>query len=191
MEHNKEWYVQKHREMWNWIADQIENEQCVQDIFFLKRDFCRFIDEHPKSYCFSCQYDMDDLNAPHCRRCLFDFGGSSNSFSCEEKTSVYYKCTHAETWQEQAKLARTIANLPVRENIPEDSTESKCDVARQECENKIEQLMREIVKAYKQYKPDGEYISMFYMDGCISCNNETWVSGNDRIIEFRKEVKED
>lgn len=117
MEHSKEWYVQKHREMWNWIADHIENEQSIQDIFELKKTFCRYIGEKPKCYCFSCQYDMDDLFTSQCQRCLFDFGGSRNQCSCEERISIYYKCRDAETWKEQAELARKIANLPVREDV--------------------------------------------------------------------------
>lgn len=114
---DKQWYVDQHRKMWNWIADQIENRKSTQEIFRLKKEYCLAIDEKPKFYCFSCQYDMDDFNDPYCAHCLFDFGGSSAPFSCEENTSIYYKCKSAKTWQEQADLARKIANLPVREDV--------------------------------------------------------------------------
>lgn len=113
---DKRWYVDQHRKMWNWIADQIEKEQSIQDIFYLKRAFCMAIGEDPKCCCFSCQYDSEYPGEPPCKHCLFDFGGFSWAVSCEDPISVYCKCLYSETWEEQAELARKIANLPVRED---------------------------------------------------------------------------
>lgn len=71
MEHSKEWYVQKHREMWNWIADQIENEKRVSDIDALKSKWCSEHNISAYNDCLACEYNTEG----YCRTgCLFTRG---------------------------------------------------------------------------------------------------------------------
>ena len=54
MELTREEAIRYHREMWNWIADEIEVRECVQDIHKLKRKFAKehFPEEEIWNNCF-------------------------------------------------------------------------------------------------------------------------------------------
>lgn len=112
MKQDKVWHVEKHREMWNDIADEIENAKRVLEITVTKIDWCISRNTYPTQACFACAYcgnrDCED-------GCLFNWTTGGEFTSC---TDGYYRdCKQAETWQEQAALARKIANLPVREEV--------------------------------------------------------------------------
>lgn len=116
--YDKEWYVQMHRQMWNDIADEIERKKSVLYIPGLKGIWCFGRMEHsPLSNCFACEY-AGSLTFCNCERnCLFNWA-EGNKFTNCLKGGYYEKCKEANTWEEQAALARKIANLPVRENLP-------------------------------------------------------------------------
>lgn len=112
MEHSKEWYVQKHREMWNWIADQIENEKRVSDIDALKSKWCSEHNISAYNDCLACEYNTEG----YCRTgCLFTWGECFPFVHCV--AGYYGECYRCKDWLEQAELARKIANLPVREDV--------------------------------------------------------------------------
>lgn len=56
-------------------------------------------------------------------------------------------------------------------------------MTRKECEQAMEQKLREVVAIYKQYNPDGNYLSMTYLDdrddGYVQCNNRCWDKGDN------------
>lgn len=116
--HDKQWYVDNHRKMWNWIADEIEGKKKCVNILKFKTKYClRVVRLHysdiPRSYCFACEY-CDQMR--FCRAgCLFNWGEGPQFVCCVD--GYYDECKYAETWQEQAALARKIANLPVREDV--------------------------------------------------------------------------
>ena len=111
---DKQWYVDQHRAMWNWIADQIEKRKQIQDILILKSDWCKSNDVNVKGNCFACQYSYDeDKNCDD--GCLFNWSDSDDFVSCFD--SYYLECHCVFLWQKQAALARKIANLPVREDV--------------------------------------------------------------------------
>lgn len=113
MEHDKQWYVEQHRAMWNWIADCIEDTKTLYRITDLKEKWCK---EHGfciQFECFACEYDSQFDN--NCKHCLFDWGKRLTWTGC---TSGYLMdIWKAKTWKERAELARKIANLPVREEV--------------------------------------------------------------------------
>lgn len=51
-------------------------------------------------------------------------------------------------------------------------------MTRKECEEAIEQKLREIVEIYHQYNPQGNYLSMGYINNensrAIMCHNSCW-----------------
>ena len=126
--HKVEWFIQKHREMWNWIADQILERKILLDIAEAKLTWCLEIGLAPISGCFACEckYAIHEACSrceyAYCRKgCLFNWVESSENFvSCiGRKSSLYVRCTNARTYRKQAELARKIANLPVREEVVE------------------------------------------------------------------------
>lgn len=114
---DKQWYVDQHRAMWNWIADQIEKSQKVKNINDLKKRWCKSHKVHPVHDCFSCEYDAR-VALVQCKCCLFDWGVPRCEYSCED--GYYGSCRYLycnDDWKKQAELARKVANLPVREEV--------------------------------------------------------------------------
>lgn len=117
---DKQWYVDQHRAMWNWIADRIESEQeiCI-DIPSLKDEYCNLHWNEfgflPVDGCFACEYKS--VSGKHlCRdSCLFSWGESHKFVHCLD--GYYEGLNRCRSWREQAALARKIANLPVREDV--------------------------------------------------------------------------
>lgn len=130
MELTKERALELHREMWNCIADEIEVRECVQDIHKLKRKFAKehFPKEKICNNCFCCEYA--DIA---CELCPVEWGNeciSDYNYPCEawddepdERNGLYGNCRilydnkllqGENLWEEQADLARQIANLPER-----------------------------------------------------------------------------
>lgn len=116
MELTREQAIAEHRKMWNWIADEIEKENHVFDIeelkdlylgVFKKMSIC------PIERCFLCEYSMEQLNKTGngvtCDHCPVI---KADGYGC--LGGLHYEVCRSYTWQEQAKLARQIANLPER-----------------------------------------------------------------------------
>lgn len=115
----REQAIAEHRKMWNWIADQIEIFKTVFSIDILKDLYLGTFKKvliHPIESCFLCEYARNERNKK-------DFGTScdhcpvtrANGYGC--LGGLYYSVCRAETWQEQASLARQIANLPERTDV--------------------------------------------------------------------------
>lgn len=106
--------VKYHREMWNWIADTIETDMRLHSISYLKSSWCSAYGISIEMDCFACEYDSRCGIHP-CKNCLFNWGDTKDFTPCS--CGYFKQCLCAKTWQEQAKLARKIANLPVREEV--------------------------------------------------------------------------
>lgn len=119
--------IKKHRAMWNYIAQQIENEKHTMKINVLKANYVKHsgdnaveMDKH--NNCYLCNYT--DMN---CRECPLIWPSEFKLFQCEAgfqlpngyiSEGLYSKCCQlycTGDWQSQAELARKIANLPERE----------------------------------------------------------------------------
>lgn len=128
--------IKNHRDMWNWIADQIEKDKELKHIEDLKQDYCN--DYTSGDYCiqfncFCCEYAKisNDYNF-NCNSCPVEWPSTTKEFMCEYKNNkslkigdcdgLWIECADmvyspkSYTWEEQAKLARQIANLPERED---------------------------------------------------------------------------
>lgn len=118
MELTREEAISKHRKMWNWIADRIEEEKEDQDIEDLKIEYCHDEEVRVKNNCFCCEY----INCV-CVFCPIKWESKVENYMCideykENDSEGIYSIWCDETdWREQAKLARKIANLPERENV--------------------------------------------------------------------------
>lgn len=139
----KEEAIRKHRAMWNWIAERIEQSQHVVNICQMK---CRYIweeehDDEIKNECYCCEYaylsKLKENNSTNhmCEFCplVWDLEAYGiNRFPCEACDVVedrkvveglWWRCknlydyAYNNPWKEQAKLSRQIANLPERENV--------------------------------------------------------------------------
>lgn len=110
----KQWYIDQHRKMWNWIADRIEKAKRSQNIIILKLQWCNLNDVIIKGSCFACQYAVDKEKDCY-NGCLFNWSDLDDFVWCMD--GYFQECLCSFSWQEQAELARKIANLPVREDV--------------------------------------------------------------------------
>ena len=115
MKLTKQQAIEGHRKMWNWIADKIEREERRVYISDLKKNYCRENNVVLHNRCFCCEYSIYfDLS---CEKCPVDW--IKTKHCCDNEKSLYNLVINASTWQEQAELARTIANLPERVDVEE------------------------------------------------------------------------
>lgn len=110
--HDKQWYVDNHRKMWNWIADQIESAHKVECIPLLKNSYAITNGFSIIFDCFACQYKKDSNGS--CSKCLFSWG-KSEWVGCMD--GYYLECMESSDWRKQVALARKIAKLPVRKEV--------------------------------------------------------------------------
>ncbi len=109
----REQAIENHRKMWHWIADATKKYHIKA-----KKVYYFVFHELPliRSNCFLCDYcDMV------CNNCPLDWGSNSampcidrNTFGDQE--GLYSKWRDCYEWQECARLARQIANLPEKED---------------------------------------------------------------------------
>ena len=119
----KEECVRRHRLLWNYKSKAFEHFGWHNGDMF--------------SYCWACYYcqmkDFEMVDAENtnnwinCHNCLFDWHGRGNeswdeeySNFCNEGTTLYSRFHKIENtngdWKEAARIAREIANMPVRED---------------------------------------------------------------------------
>lgn len=129
MQLTKEQAIKKHRNMWNWIADQYENRtgllnktECVDD---LKHCYINMVlpEETIDCDCFCCEYDRQFGGV--CERCQIEWDSIFSCLMCADKNAVdnnlyglicdfnHDKCSDND-FSYCADLARQIANLPDR-----------------------------------------------------------------------------
>lgn len=109
----REQAIAEHRKMWNWIADDIERLKTVCKITVLKSDYfmkSKFKNEAILSWCFLCEYSYRNKGCESC-----PVNSPTKGTGC--LNGLYYLVCRSETWQEQATLARQIANLPERTDV--------------------------------------------------------------------------
>lgn len=110
MKLTKQQAIEGHRKMWNWIADEIEKRKKVLDITKAKRIYCANKKLYLKYNSFCCDY-----SDAFCNNCPLEYGENNSCYNLKRNglRDMVYK---AATWQEQAELARKIANLPKRKD---------------------------------------------------------------------------
>lgn len=101
--------IRKHRILWNAIADETEKRKCFVDkpeVFF--KYFAN--EKKPLNYCFLCEYHRYHVNA--CANCLLERNKEESETGC--LGGLFSDWLYAVDWQERARIAREIANLPER-----------------------------------------------------------------------------
>lgn len=103
--------ILKHRELWNWIANETEKEHR-----------CVYKDENPEVSmahilcdCWLCEYAAQEIDAENrCTKCPIDWGKYKTCWTQIDNGlyDIYIGCFHENQWQYAAKIAREIANLP-------------------------------------------------------------------------------
>ena len=131
----KEECVRRHRLLWNYVADQILEQKKVP------RNYKRKAFEHFGwsvpigrifSYCWGCYYNsmkcfemVDDpkhikeSEVNTCPYCLFNWTSDEHNFCSKYNTMFDWFTVSklANDWEKAARIAREIANMPVRENV--------------------------------------------------------------------------
>lgn len=115
MELTREQAIKYHRDMYNNIADGIEEGRHIVNIEESKEIFCRIHGFNVMFNCFLCDYD-ENL----CVDCPVMWGDSVKDKCCRlhnGELGLFHRVRIADSWQEQAELARQIANLPERTDV--------------------------------------------------------------------------
>lgn len=131
----KEECVRRHRLLWNYVADQIlEQEEVPWD--YKKEAFEHFgwslSVGHIFSYCWACYYHsmkfLEMVDSPkyvrnfevnNCPYCLFDWTSNKINY-CGNLYTLYNQFLDSklsDDWKKTARIAREIANMPVREDV--------------------------------------------------------------------------
>ena len=132
--------IRKHREMWNWIAEQYEDELDGLDVpvNHLKAMFIKehYPNDDPLSDCYCCEYAGEILNPKiggaryNCRRCPLIWPSNYHECMClckngsTDSDGLYGQIIceshpHIANYKKAATIAREIANLPERKNEEE------------------------------------------------------------------------
>lgn len=99
----KEEAIKRHRMLWNWIAD----ETLRQKRFVTKREaFAHFGWPDILNHCWCCEYA-----AVSCRFCPINWG---TGYECQSNGSLFRLWVTSRSYEDTAKYAREIANLPER-----------------------------------------------------------------------------
>lgn len=134
--------IAEHRKMWNWIADRLEEHHPGCDIYMYKMKYIEenFPDNNIKNNCFCCQYAVQESDynyfANFCINCPLVWGTEANTdeffcekgncdipiealslFNSDEEYGLWFyaqRLTENLCYDEAAKVARQIANLPER-----------------------------------------------------------------------------
>lgn len=103
--------ILKHRELWNWIANETEREHR-----------CVYKDENPEVRisnlicdCWLCEYAAQESEFEYkCDKCPVNWGKYETCWTptYEGLFDLYERCFREEQWQYAAKIAREIATLP-------------------------------------------------------------------------------
>lgn len=134
---SREETIRKHREMWNWIAEQYE-ERRTASVERLKRKFIEkhYPDDRPNSNCYCCEYSGDFpssmIGVPlrNCIRCPLKWPSLNKTCMCLYATKsikpnglygkiMWYTNLYVMNYKKAAAIAREIANLPERKNEEE------------------------------------------------------------------------
>lgn len=103
--------IRKHRELWNWVADKIENEHRWVHEFenadvYASNLLCD---------CWLCEYAVQENGLKNkCDGCPVNWGESKKCCTqmWDGLYDIYLQCLIGNKWKYAAKIAREIANLP-------------------------------------------------------------------------------
>ena len=112
----KEECVRRHRLLWNYVADQILEQKKVP--WNYKEEAFEHFGWHNGdmfNYCWACYYcQMKDYE-------IVDNEDAEWSNYCDDGMTLYSRFhtlrNTNEDWEKAARIAREIANMPVRENV--------------------------------------------------------------------------
>lgn len=112
------------RKQWNWIADEtLKQKRRVEKFeYFDEQD----IDPHdtPWRDCYLCEFSRSVYIGHQCDKCPIEWGGKIGD--CYHKNTrgdyrgLYVRWIKAADYKEAARLAREIANLPLKEKYREE-----------------------------------------------------------------------
>ena len=127
--------IEEHRKMWNWIAEQYENETDILlelhnvdrlKSYYIDDNYMELLDIELTDNCFCCTYD--GLYDGDCSHCPLEWESGDSYMPCMGRSyraslfKIVDMLTHdvslKESFEFCGKIARKIANLPER-NINE------------------------------------------------------------------------
>lgn len=110
----REQAVKEYRKMWKWIADETEKRKTkvYKDQYFTENK----IIDIPRNLCYLCE--MCHFVCSECP-CPVDWGEDEDIVLCGDFESPYDSWVDSYDWKDSARLAREIANLPLKEGVEE------------------------------------------------------------------------
>lgn len=102
--------IKNFRKMWNWIA--YETEKRKRKVHKYQYFTENKIIDIPRNQCYLCE-----MCHSVCSECPVDWGEDKDILFCEDFESPYDSWTDSYDWKDSARLARKIANLPLKEGV--------------------------------------------------------------------------
>ena len=99
--------ISEHRKMWNWISYETKRKKRRVG---KNEYFCAIgINNVPNSGCYCCEFHVNNNEVNCGDNCIIDWGKNVGCLS-----SYFLEWNNTTDWEESARLARIIANLPER-----------------------------------------------------------------------------
>ena len=182
--------IEKHRKMWNWVADNC-NEKTGKSVYELIKMFIHNNEENPNlfvnSYC--CEYAAQQVGRRNhymgrCRYCPLDWGSQRSMYGCQhlidesQEDGLYIRAIRLSdngNYEEAQKVAREIANLLENKSLEKLLYYQKKD-------NKEDNVMSELTKeqAIAEHRKMWTWIAEH-------CNKETGKDVAQLKIDYLKE----
>lgn len=116
--------IEAHRKMWNWIADESEKTGKIKNKLDYHVEMGLLKNKeyyYPINGCYICEYALEICDDGYmCDFCPIGWG-SKNGNHCNRPGSPFYDWENLSfeegSISSYAKLARTIANLPLKEEL--------------------------------------------------------------------------
>lgn len=104
----KEYYIKKHREMWNWLAENPDKEKASWPGWESNW--------YAENNCFLCGY-VCKLENTSCKNCPLEWGITEECCDTLPVSSYYILYEGALSLKIKAEYAKIIANLPEKKEI--------------------------------------------------------------------------
>ena len=102
----KEYYIKKHREMWNWLAENPDKGKAQWPGWESN--------ERAKNNCFLCAY-IYKIEDDSCKNCPLDWGITEECLDNLPVSSYYILYEKALLPEDKVEYAKIIANLPEKQ----------------------------------------------------------------------------
>lgn len=117
------------------------------------------------------------------------YGASAKIIEKKDGSATLRISAGGKRWTKNYKTVRSARSAMSRHGdgwreVKASALKGDRNMTREQCENKILDLMIQIDKVYHEYNPYGKYLSMFILDDCVNMNNSFYADDADCPLDM-------